>query len=244
MILKHEPNKLFCFSPPVMIATFIIEVALAIYVIFRYKMNEVGRLSVLMLLFLATFQLAEFMVCGATAGSSMTWSRIGYVAITTLPPLGLHLIYALGGAKGGVKNRPLLIPAYLSGIAFAAFFMFAPSAFDGHVCLGNYVIFEVAKGFGGAFGAYYYVWLAATLLLGWWFMKRATRARQRRALTGLMLGYSIFIIPAVTANLVSPEVIRGMPSVMCGFAVLLALALVFIALPNFSEAEAAGDKKT
>jgi len=46
-----------------------------------------------------------------------------------------------------------------------------------------------------------------------------------------MLGYSIFIIPATTVNLVNPATISGIPSIMCGFAVLLALALGFAVLP-------------
>jgi hypothetical protein len=233
--MKHQSGKLFCFSPPVMIATFTIEIILAIYVIFRYKMNEVGRLAVAMLVSLATFQLAEYMVCGSITADSMLWSRIGYVAITTLPPLGLHLTYVLAGAK----KRPLLIPAYVTGAGFTAFFILAPSAFSGHACLGNYVIFQVAKGMGALFGAYYYLWLAVTLLLGWRFMKQVEHAKQRRAIGGLMAGYAIFIIPAVAADLLSPGVIHGMPSIMCGFAVILALILVFVVLPNGAQKKAA-----
>lgn len=225
--LKRESSRLFCFSPPVMIATFLIETVLAVYVIFRYKLHEIGRLAVLMLISLATFQLAEFSVCGASMGTE-TWSRIGYVAIALLPPLGLHLTYAITKAK----RRPLLAPAYISMVAFIAFFVLSPNAFDGYACLGNYVIFEVANGAGGLFGAYYYTWLAATLILGWKFIKRTKDPRTRRALGGVMAGYAVFIIPAVTANIVSPDVIRGMPSIMCGFAAILALLLVLVVLPN------------
>lgn len=225
--MKRGSSKLFCFSPPVMIATFLIETVLAVYVIFRYKLNEIGRLAVLLLVSLATFQLAEFSVCGSSTGS-VTWSRIGYVAITLLPPLSLHLTYAIAKAK----KRWLLVPAYISMVAFIAFFALAPNAFDGYACLGNYVIFEVAKGAGGLFGAYYYIWLAVTLILGWKFIRHAKDRKTRRALSGLMAGYSAFIVPAVAANVVSPAAVRAMPSIMCGFAVLLALALVFIVLPN------------
>lgn len=225
--MKRDSGKLFCFSPPVMIATFLIETILAVYVIFRYKLNETGRLAVLLLVSLATFQLAEFSVCGSSTGS-VTWSRIGYVAITLLPPLGLHLTYAIAKAK----NRPLLVPAYISMVAFVAFFAMVPNAFDGYACLGNYVIFEVSKGAGGLFGAYYYIWLAVTLVLGWKFIKHTKDRKTRRALGGLMAGYAAFIVPAVAANVVSPDVINGIPSVMCGFAVLLALLLVLVVLPN------------
>ncbi len=225
--MKRDTGKLFCFSPPVMIATFVIEIVLAIYVAMRYELNEVGRLAVVLLVALATFQLAEFSVCGSTTGS-VIWSRIGYVAITLLPPLSLHLTYALTEAK----KRLLLVPAYASMVAFIVFFAVMPGAFSGYACLGNYVIFEVGNGAGGLFGAYYYILLAVTLILGWKFMRQAKDRKAKRALGGLMAGYALFIIPAVAADIVSPDVVRAMPSVMCGFAVILALSLVFVVLPN------------
>ena len=60
---KFRKPKLYCFSPPVMIATFVIEVSLAIYTLWRYKLNPVTRLTVALLVCLAIFQLAEYNVC-------------------------------------------------------------------------------------------------------------------------------------------------------------------------------------
>src|SRR5687768_2570427 len=93
--MKKYTNKLFCFSPPVMIATFAIEIALAIYAVWRYKLNTISRLVVSLLVFLAIFQFAEYMLCGGFGVDGFTWSRIGYVSITMLPPLGLHLATVL-----------------------------------------------------------------------------------------------------------------------------------------------------
>lgn len=211
-----------------MALTFILEITLAIYTIWRYKWSPVVRLAVLMFVALATFQLAEFMICRQMGGDPLIWSRIGYMAITTLPPLGIHMFYTLVGTK----RPPLIAVAYASGLVFLLFFMLAPGAVTGHACLGNYVIFQVAPGSGGLYGAYYYGWLATMLVLCWRFIRRTAAGRKRRAIEGLAAGYAVFLIPATTISLVKPETIVGMPSIMCGFAVLLAIILAIIVLPT------------
>jgi hypothetical protein len=228
-----DRRTFYCFSPPVMIATFIIEISLAIYTLWRYKFTPIIRLASLLLVFLAIFQLAEFMVCRNIGGDSLLWSRVGFASITMLPPLGIHALYAIVRAK----ERPLLWVAYLMAAAFVAFFALVGHAFDGHSCLGNYVIFQLAPGSGWLFGAYYYGLLLATLLLGWRYLRTVRKATVKRAVSGLMLGYAIFLIPTATVHMLSPASLTAIPSVMCGFAVLLALALCFIVLP------VAGEKK-
>ena len=82
-----------------MVATCVIEVILLIYTVIRYKMTTLTRLTVATLALLALFQLCEFHVCrsGWIAG---TWSRVGFIAITMLPPLGIHIIQNNVNAAG------------------------------------------------------------------------------------------------------------------------------------------------
>ena len=228
---RYDRNKLYCFSPPVMIATFVIEICLAAYTLWRYKMTPVTRLAVTLFTALAIFQLAEFMVCRGVGGDPLAWSRIGYVATTVLPPVGLHLLTVVTK----VKRRWLIWPGYIAGVAFVAFFSLIGRSIDGHACLGNYVIFQVAPGSGWLYGLYYYGLLMATLLTGWYYLHKPLAKKIRRAVAGLMLGYTIFIIPATSVNLVDAATIAGMPSIMCGFAVLLALTLAFLVLPAAAE---------
>lgn len=228
-LLKRSQNTFFCFSPPVMIATIIIEVTLAVYTVWRYKLTPIVRLAALMFASLAVFQLAEYMVC-RDVGDGMLWSRIGYVAITALPPLGLHMYYAMTKTR----NRPLVAVAYLNGLAFVSFFLLAPDAFTGQVCLGNYVIFSLLPGSGWMYALYYYGWLAAVLVLCWKYLRQA-KGRGRRTVQGLAAGYAVFLIPAATAGLLKPETLVAMPSIMCGFAVLLAIIMAFTVLPAAAE---------
>lgn len=235
MFKPYDKNTFYCFSPLVMILTFAIEIGLALWTLGRYRSGVVTRLAVLLLVFLAIFQLAEFLVCRGLGGDALLWSRIGFMAITMLPPLGIHLTYVLAGVKPGPTRRPLQLPAYMAAAVFIAFFALVGRSLDGHACMGNYVIFQVAPGLGGLYGLYYYGLLVATLGMGWYFIRRSKNKKVKRSLKALMFGYAIFLIPTTTATLINPEAIAAIPSVMCGFAVLLALVLSFIVVPSSAQ---------
>jgi hypothetical protein len=226
---KRDENTFYCFSPLVMVATFIIEIALALWTLVRYKLNRTAWLAVLIFVMLATFQAAEFMVCSGAPAMALPWSRIGYGAIALLPPLGLDMLLTIIKEK---RKAILLGAAYSAAALFVAYFTLVPSAMNGHVCLGNYIIFEVAKNSGALFGAYYYGMLAMVVFIGYRALQRKTvDAQQRRGIRGLLTGYLIFIMPVIAVSFLSPNTARGIPSIMCGFAVLLAIALAFEVLP-------------
>jgi hypothetical protein len=217
-------NRLFCFSPPVMLATFAIEVGLIIYTVMRYKMTTLTRLAVAMLFFLATFQLAEYFSCGSA--DHAVWSKIGFLAITALPPLGIHFILTIAKQK-----KPIITwGAYVAGLVFASMFLL-PGAFENHACTGNYVIFKLTPGLGGAYFAYYYGLLISGLVLAIHYGFGVAVAAQR-ALLYQVFGYLSFLLPTAIVNAVNPVSTEAIPSVMCGFAVIYALTIVFGVLPT------------
>jgi len=211
-----------------MLATFLIEIAFAAYVLWRYKMTTVTRLVVTILVCLAAFQGTEYLLCGGAGVSGGTWSRLGYSAITLLPPLGLHLAYAIAG-----KQSKYLVPfAYVTAGLFVAYFAFGVQAIAGHTCYANYAVFDTRTGGSSLwFGLYYYTWLGAGVYSAWkWGSQH--KGKQRTALYALALGYLAFILPTATVNLIDPTTISGIPSIMCGFAVILAFILVGKVAPN------------
>jgi hypothetical protein len=213
-----------------MLITFFIEIVCAAYVLFRYKMTLVSRIAVTILVSLAVFQFAEFNVCTIAWGmDSLSWARIGYVAITLLPSLGIHLILAITGRR----NLALLVGAYGTATVFSFIFLFVGQGMLGEQCLGNYVIFKIAPWATWPYALYYYGWLIfgtiyAILLAG---QKRYRKVQP--ALYALAVGYLAFIIPTTTVNVIDPTTIAGIPSIMCGFAVLLALILTARVLPLY-----------
>lgn len=166
---------------------------------------------------------------GAWGISSLMWARIGYVAITLLPPLGLHLATQLAGQK-----RPLLVgTAYASAAVFAGIFLFVGQGMQSQLCLGNYVIFSIAPWATLPYAMYYYGWL----MVGTGYALKAAQViksvSKQKALRGFILGYMAFIVPTTAANIVDPSTISGIPSIMCGFAVIFAIVVTTVVLPNY-----------
>lgn len=216
-----------------MLATFIAEISLAVYVVWRYKLTTLSRLIVLTLLALATFQLAEYFVCGGMGMTSAGWARVGYAAISMLPPLGLHILHVLGGRSG----RRLVLFAYTTMVGFIVYFLWLPHAFRGYQCTGNYVIFQLGARASIMYGYYYYGWLLAAVSLAVrWLAAMHTGTgevrRRRNNIRALVAGYFVFLIPTGVANSINPDTRRGIPSIMCGFAVLFAVILVVYILPR------------
>lgn len=225
---KRYGNKLLCFSPPVMLATFFIEFCLAFYTIWRYKMTTLTRLATFFLLALGTFQLAEYMICGGLGLDHIGWVQLGYAAITILPALGLHMTSVI--AKKNIAIRPLLAVAYATTAAYVAYFVAVGPSVITHQCSPNYAIFNLSGDGYLYYGTFYYGWLMVTVgLATLWANQQPKRALALRWMGG---GYAVFIVPTTIANLVSPATIAGIPSIMCGFAVLCAIILVGRVLPH------------
>lgn len=210
-----------------MLATAIIEISLLIYTLYKYGTKSIGRLVALILLLLAIFQIAEYNICGGLGLNSQFWSRVGFMVIAVLPPLGIHLSMMI--AKKDIKW--LRYTAYLSGLIWVAIFGLSERAFSGYSCGGNYIIFQVNENFGSAYMLYYYFWLFAAIGLSIWFMFKASKS-QMKSLLLLVIGYFLFIVPTSLINGINPTTIEGLPSILCGFAVFYALVITFGILPN------------
>jgi hypothetical protein len=226
----RETSRFYCFSPPVMLATFIIEVAYISYIVVRYKLNLLSRLAVAILFLLAVFQLSEYFVCGGLGTGAATWSKIGFAAITLLAPVGMHFVYAIAGKKW----NNIIGAAYGMGVAWIVLFAFSEAIFRNHVCAGNYVIFSLKPGFGGLFFAYYYFWLILGTLISLYFINRVDKAK-RLGLSIFIFGYLSLMLPTAIVNNLKPETILGLPSVMCGFAIILATVVTLGIIPQLGE---------
>ena len=64
------------------------------------------------------------------------------------------------------------------------------------------------------------------------FQASKTGLVNKKALFYLGIGYASFILPTTAVYWVDPTTISGIPSIMCGFAVLLAFCLIFGVITN------------
>lgn len=209
-----------------MLATFMIEIVFAIYIVWRYKLSTVSKLIVSLLVFLGIFQASEYIVCTSMFGIEPgTWSRLGYSAITMLPPLGIHLSMAISKNY----NKPILYTAYAACAAFIGYFTLYSGAVSGATCYANYVVFDGVSSLATWFYTlYYYGLLALGILVA---LNRA-KDKLKAPLYALTTGYLAFIIPTVLFTVVDSATIAAVPSIMCGFAVLLAFVLTLKVAPE------------
>ncbi len=231
--MKKYTNKFYCFSPTVMLLTFLFETFAAGWLLFKYKTSDISRLIIYILLALAGFQAAEFMVCGGFGFDGIEWARFGYISITLLPPLGLHLAHKIAGKKAGVMVKL----AYITCAIFIFYYTFAVSTVEAGVCRANYSVFNTPSLWGEFFGLYYYGWLVTGVLFSvrhskaLYEQKTKTDKVKSRALAWLTIGYAAFMLPTTIVNVIDPNTIEGIPSIMCGFAVLLAIVLLGFVAP-------------
>lgn len=237
-MFKKYSNGLKCFSPPVMLATFILEFSFAVYVIFRYRLNDATRLIVCMLILLGTFQLTEYMICGGLGLGHKDWAQLGYVAITLLPVLGLHLVMVIAKKY----SKILLALAYATAIAYVAYFILAGDSVVGRVCRDNYAVFDISGWGYPVYAAYYYGWLLVSIVLALIYTRK--NAKFVPILRWLILGYVLFIVPTAAVTLFLPHTSEGIPSIMCGFAVILALILTLRVAPLYNKLNSKTKKRS
>lgn len=219
---------LYCFSPPVMIATFLIEMILAFYVLIqsiKYKSNVA---IVITLVFLALFQLSEYQICEGS--NPIFWTRIGLFVITFLPVLGIYLISKLD------KDSKLLKIGFLIAIIIGTLFLLSPNSIKGATCGGNYIMFDVDSSLYSFFGYYYFIFL----FLGIWKSIQGIKANHNKtkiknALKWFVIGYLSFILPLTIVYILIPITRVAVASIMCGFAVIFAFILTFKIAPIYHE---------
>lgn len=224
--MNKYKNKLYCFSPPVMVLTFLFEIVGALYVLWKYKKDKIVVISATILFCLAIFQVAEYYVC---AGSSFDWARVGFVAITLLPPLGLHLAASIAGSKKLIPFYSFI--SYMTAFCFIGFFIFYENAITSQLCGGNYIIFGMSHIAALLYAIYYFGWLLIGVVMCLIWGRRIRDKKKRSSLNWLCVGYLAFILPTATANMTDPHAIKAIPSIMCGFAILLAIIILFKVLP-------------
>jgi drug/metabolite transporter (DMT)-like permease len=98
--------------------------------------------------------------------------------------------------------------------------------------LGNYVIFTAKPKALPYYGLYYYGFLIAGTFLNLKWAKQISQPASKTALRWLAIGCLSFLLPTTTVNILLPETTAGIPSIMCGFAVIFAVILLVKILPN------------
>lgn len=206
-----------------MMGTFIIEAALALWVVARYRLDTFGRMATSILLLLATFQAVEYSICEIS--TDRIFAVIGYIAITWLPAIALHLAIKL--SRGPFIGA---VPGYLLAALWTGLFVLYPSIIQTVSCSGNYTVLSLTDPYAVLYGFYYYGLLVAGLVISI-FGRTKSPVDMRQARGWLALSYLLMMVPTYAVNTLNPETVRAIPSIMCGFAVTFAIILALRIMP-------------
>ena len=178
-------------------------------------------------LLLAGYQFAEIAVCARPENKFLT--QLAFLDITWLPAVGLWL----GGQISAPRNRWIRIAA-LVDIAFALgmsiWILADPGAITKSVCQIVIARYFPSRVFEQIYGLFYESTLILTIFAGAAGMVAADDPVSRKHWANLQTGVLGFMFPAIAVSLLSPEPDGLLPSVMCHFAIVLAVSLYFLAL--------------
>ena len=218
-----------------------IELAILIVVIIFNRDHPHFWEIVALLSLLQLYQLSEFLICiGINVGLI---TRIGFVVITFLPPVGYFLCTRV------VKWR---FPDYWFGfalaLAFSVYFIYETSSVDlfdcnpffatytasGTISIGSVNPYELR--ISALYGAFYF----GSLLYSIWFLIEhliwhKEKVENKYAII-VLIGFLAFMIPMLLMVIIWPGFADSVASILCKYALILAVTMLLFSFMK--------DKKT
>jgi hypothetical protein len=208
-----------------MLATFLIESGLAAYVWYRYPKGRFAKITTVILLALAVFQLSEHEICAGR--HAVFWSRLGLAAITLLPVLGLYLISQIS------HKQHFLRLGYAAAGVSVVLILLAPRDAISPFCAGNYVTFGGPEVLFRFYAAYYWGFLVIGIWESYEALNASRSKRVQRMLRWMVIGYLSFMLPMGIVYAFYEPARFAVASIMCGFALALAFILALRVVPEY-----------
>ncbi|MBU0595251.1 hypothetical protein KJ567_01025 [Candidatus Bipolaricaulota bacterium] len=187
------------------------------------------------LVLLAGYQVAEVAICANVAGAGFL-PRLAFIIVTWLPPLGLLLIAQL--------RRPRSRTSYTSayGLLAAAAGIVAWIVIDGSfatasVCNAVYARYAHVMPRFLVYAWFYWLGLLGMAAFSGHGAMICQDERRKRQLTLLCGGTLAFTIPSIALSWVVPTTRGALPSILCHFALLLAVCLARLLVLERRETE-------
>ena len=198
---------------------FIIEFGLLLFIVVKNRKHPQFVWILLIMIFLQAYQLMEFLMCIGIDPNII--GRMGLVAITFLPPLGILLTSDICDLKHWIN---------WSGIVFAVglsiYYSVVPNAFTELTCNPFYATYTYPL--GNLYGVFYFGYIGwAFVLIVISVIRNKTQSRSPINKRGMfvLIGYLAFLAPMGLTILIDTTTIGALESIMCKYAILLAITL-------------------
>ena len=202
------------------------EISVLIWALTRSGRDKVVFAGSTILLLLSLYQIMEILTCLSPTGSVM-FAKLGYLAITWLPALGLLLICFLFPYRSNTMLR------FVQLMLLASFFMniwiLADSSFvHGSVCSIVFARYKHSMPQFNFYGIYYHLGLMGMLVTSTLGIMKSNEQKIRIKLGIMLLGTITFIFPALLVVVVFTPADGSLTSVLCHFALFLAISITLI----------------
>lgn len=205
-----------------------LELIFLINLLILAEKNKLNWIIICIVFLLSGYQTIEYLICGIGLSSSLM-AYLAFVDITFLPPLNLFFVLTLFGYQSKV-NRLIFLPA----LFFIFYYTIAISKFAIVKCTVLYATYNYPL--GDLYGFFYYLPLLASFIL---IIKNMNRTGEKKfpiSMKYLFYGHLSLIIPVAIAFALLSLGYTGLrdsiESILCKFAFLYCLSLVYFALSN------------
>ena len=207
-----------CFTPAISLTTAIIEWILAIILFTTFRKSKLAPLFSLLLVLLGGYQFSEYMLCTT---NSLFWVTFGFICYSFLPAVGLHSILNY------FHQKKYLWLLYAVPVLFSLFaVMRADFAIYGQ-CLDMFVqvttLLTESPVLWTPYALYYGGFIIVAFIFLWKAHRKARTNLERKIYDVEMLGILLMTIPTFTLIMIFPPLGILFPSILCHFALLLAI---------------------
>ncbi len=211
------------YSPILAVATAAFEIAVAVWALRGPGERRIVRTVSAILLLLAAYQIAEVAICANVTAAGFT-PRLAFVIVTWLPALGLLLIAQLLRPR----SRTFTVSAYamLAAAAGIVVWIVVDRSFaSASVCNAVYARYTHAIPRFLVYSSFYCLGLVGMIVFSGYGAMTCRDPRRQRQLAQVFLGTVTFVALAVLTSRFVPPARGALPSIMCHYALLFAVAL-------------------
>lgn len=205
-----------------------VEFILLCIVLLHLKNKKENILAAALILLLMVYQFLESLICYFDVNSSFV-AFLAFADITFLPPTGLILAWTIWGNT--VKKNYLV---YLPALFFLVYYSLTIDKFVVNTCTVFYASYSYPL--GESYGFFYYAPVVITIF----YLREKVKDNPgilKSKLSGILVFAYVFISIPVAAGFILRSfgdsfVLSVIESVMCKFALSLALALSYFVMNN------------
>jgi len=211
-----------CFAPYISLSTFVIEFLLALFFLLKNPKDKLNRIIALISFLLGVYQLNEFLICTTSIG---LFTKLALATTAILPALAITHVLILFRKKIRYYWHALI---YAPAVFFVLMFVLSTYLRAPAFCSTIFIQYPGLGPLWKFFGLYYLLYLVGAMIL-FYIVSLSNKPVHEKRLAYLgVLGIFIFTVPTFIFLIFLPALKVQFPSVLCEFALLLAIELIFV----------------